>query len=74
MDEITGTERVREGILLRLMTETGETEVLFEFRDLIAMNVNALHLLQFPHKYLCDPRAMLIIRKPRGGRRPPEKG
>jgi hypothetical protein len=73
MDEITGTERVKEGIMLRLKTKTGEREVLFEFRDLIAMKVNVLHLLQFPHKYLCDPLAMIIIRKPRGSRKPPEK-
>ena len=71
MDEITGTERVKEGIMLRVMTETGEKEVLFEFRDLIAMKVNALHLLQYPHKYFCDPQAMIIIRKPRGSRKAP---
>lgn len=73
MDEITGTERVKEGIMLRVKTKTGEKEVLFEFRDLIAMKVNALHLLQSPHKYLCDPPAMIITRKPRGSRKPPEK-
>lgn len=74
MEEITGTERVKEGIVLRVKTKTGEKEVLFEFRDLIALKVNALHLLQVPHKYLCDPAAMIIIRKPRGRRNAPEKG
>mgnify|MGYP001228307696 CR=1 FL=1 len=71
MDEITGTERVKEGIVLRVKTKTGEEEVLFEFRDLIAMKVNALHVLQSPHKYLCDPAAMIIIRKPRKSRKAP---
>jgi len=69
MDEITGTDRMKDGIMLRVKTQTGEKDVLFEFRDLIAMKVNALHLLQYPNKYLYDPQAMIIVRKPRESRK-----
>ncbi len=65
MDEITGTERVEDGILLRVKTGSGERELVFTFRELIDSQVNALHLLQFPHKYLCDPETRVIVRKQR---------
>jgi hypothetical protein len=68
MDVISGTERVKKGILLRVKTPSGEKEVLFGFDELVAMEINALHLLQFPQKYLCDPRARVIRR--RHGNRP----
>lgn len=65
MDEIAGTERVAEGILLRVKTGSGESELVFTFRELIDSQVNALHLLQFPQKYLCDPEARVIVRRHR---------
>lgn len=42
MDEITGTDRMAEGILLRLKTGSGEPERVFSFRELIDMQVSAL--------------------------------
>ncbi len=65
MDEITGTERVAEGILLRVKTSEGERELVFSFPELIDRQVNALHLLQFPQKYLCDPENRTVMRKQR---------
>ena len=65
MDEIAGTERVAEGILLQVKTRSGERELVFTFKELIDSQVNALHLLQFPHKYLCDPEARVIVRRQR---------
>jgi hypothetical protein len=63
MDEITGTDRVAEGILLMVKTGSGERRGVFPFSELIDSQVNALHLLQFPHKYLCDPETRVIVRK-----------
>jgi len=68
MDVISGTERVKEGILLLVVTPAGKEEVIFGFGELVKMEINALHLLQFPQKYLCDPEARVIRR--RHGRRP----
>ena len=65
MDEIAGTERVAEGILLTVKTGSGDRELVFTFKELIDSQVNALHLLQFPQKYLCDPQARVILRKQR---------
>jgi hypothetical protein len=45
MDEIAGTERVAEGILLNVKTESGDRELVFTFKELIDSQVNALHLL-----------------------------
>lgn len=70
MDVISGSERVKEGILLRVETPSGVKEVLFGFGELVGMQINALHLLQFPQKYLCDPRTREIRR--RHGNRPGE--
>ena len=68
MDVISGAGRVKEGILLRVETPSGVKEVLFGFSELVEMKINALHLLQFPHKYLCDPLTRKIRR--RHGSRP----
>jgi hypothetical protein len=68
MDVISETSRVKEGILLRVETSSGKKEVVFGFEELVKMEINALHLLQFPQKYLCDPGARVIRR--RHGRRP----
>ena len=68
MDVISTAERVKEGILLRVETSSGENEVLFGFDELVGMEINALHLLQFPQKYLCDPGARVLRR--RHGSRP----
>jgi hypothetical protein len=57
MEVISVAERVKEGILLRVETSSGGKEVLFGFDELVEMEINALHLLQFPQKYLCDPLA-----------------
>jgi hypothetical protein len=65
MHDITGTERVAEGILLRIATPSGGREVAFGFDELIRMEINALHILQYPHKYLCDPDARIIRRRGR---------
>lgn len=70
MDVISAAERVKEGILLRIETSSGGKEVLFGFDELVEMDINALHLLQFPQKYLCDPLARIIRR--RHGNRPKE--
>jgi hypothetical protein len=71
MDEITSAERVAEGILLRVETQSGGREVTFGFDELIRTEINALHLLQFPQKYLCDSDTRIIRRRPRqqGGER-----
>jgi hypothetical protein len=68
MDVISGTERVKGGILLRVETSSGVKEVIFGFDELVGMKINALHLLQFPQKYLCDPMTRNIRR--RHGNRP----
>ena len=65
MDDIAGTERVAEGILLTVKTGSGDRELVFTFKELIDSQVNALHLLQFPQKYLCDPEARVIVRRQR---------
>jgi len=63
MEDIIGTERVEKGILLHVRTSNGIKDVLFEFRELIDMKVNALHLLQSPHKYLCIIESHRITRR-----------
>ena len=63
MDGIAGAERMKTGILLRVETPTGVKEVLFGFGELVEMKINALHLLQYPQKYLCDPGAREIRRR-----------
>ena len=67
MDIISGTERVKEGILLIVETPAGKEEVIFGFGELVKREINALHLLQFPQKYLCDPQAR-VIRRQHGNR------
>ncbi len=68
MDVISGTERVKTGILLIVETPAGKEEVIFGFGELVKMERKALHLLQFPQKYLCDPHVRVIRR--RHGNRP----
>jgi len=63
MADISGTDLVKKGILLRVKTSSGVADVMFEFAELIDMQVNALHLLQFPGKYQCDPDTRRIWRK-----------
>jgi hypothetical protein len=70
MDIISGTERVKTGILLIVETPAGKEEVIFGFGELMKMEINVVHLLQFPQKYLCDPQARVIRR--RHGHRPGE--
>ncbi len=65
MDEIIRAERVAEGILLTVKTKDGERDVVFGFSELIDREINALHLLQAPHKYLCDPEGRIIMRRHR---------
>jgi len=68
MDVISGAKRMKTGILLIVETPAGKEEVTFGFEELVKMEINALHLLQFPQKYFCDPRARVIRR--RHGNRP----
>jgi hypothetical protein len=67
MDEIVRAKRVAEGILLTVKTKDGEKDVIFGFSELIDREINALHLLQAPHKYLCDPKGRIIVRRHRKG-------
>jgi len=67
MDEIVRAERVAKGILLTVKTKDGERDLIFEFSELIDRGINALHLLQAPHKYLCDPEERIIMRRHRKG-------
>jgi hypothetical protein len=67
MDEIIRAERVPEGILITVKSRDGEKDVVFGFPDLIDMGINAFHLLQAPHKYLCDTGNRIISRKHRKG-------
>lgn len=63
MYEIVRTERVAEGISLVVITPGGKEELVFRFSELIDRGINAFHLLEAPHKYLCDPRTRSISRK-----------
>lgn len=63
MYEIVRTERVAEGISLVVMTPDGEKRLIFGFPELIDREINAFHLLEAPHKYLCDPGTRSISRK-----------
>jgi hypothetical protein len=67
MDEIIRTERVPEGILLTVKTGDEEKDLVFGFPELIDQEINALHLLVAPHKYLCDPEKRIITRRHRKG-------
>jgi hypothetical protein len=67
MNEISRAERVPEGIRLTVKTADGEENVIFGFSELIAKEINALHLLQAPHKYLFDPEERIITRRHRRG-------
>jgi hypothetical protein len=63
MHEIVRTERVAEGISLTVLTPDGEKRLVFGFPELIDRGINAFHLLEAPHKYLCDPETRSIARK-----------
>jgi hypothetical protein len=67
MEEIIRAERVADGILLAVKIPGGEKNVTFGFSELVDREINALHLLQVPHKYLCDPEARIIERRHRKG-------
>lgn len=59
------TEAIKENNGIRLRISSGES-VLFSFKDLIKMEINAFHLLQYPGKYAVDISEHRIIRKRHG--------
>ncbi len=63
MDEITGARRVPGGISIRVKKDGGQEEMTFPFKALIDQDINALHLLQAPHKYAFDPVRRAVMRK-----------
>lgn len=63
MQNIVGTKKIAEGILVIWGTGSGVKSDTFTFQELIDMKVNTLDLLDRPAAYQVDPKAHAIVPK-----------
>ncbi len=63
MENIVGTKKMPEGILVMWGAGSGVQSDTFTFQELIDMKVNTLDLLDRPAAYRVDPKAHAIVPK-----------
>jgi len=63
MENIVGTKKMAEGILVIWGEGSGVRSDTFTFQELIDMKVNTLDLLERPAAYQVDPAAHAVVPK-----------
>lgn len=61
MEEITGARKMANGVLVEYRRGSVSQTVGFIYEDLIAMEINALDLVEHPEDYEVDPEGKAIF-------------
>ncbi|WP_298667431.1 hypothetical protein [uncultured Methanofollis sp.] len=73
MDEITGANKMMNGVLVEYRRGGLSQIVGFTYEDLIAMEINVLDLIEHPRDYEVDPEGKAIFPCPSKCQRPPAR-
>lgn len=71
MEEITGAKKMMNGVLVEYRRGGVSLTLGFTYEDLIAMEINALDLIENPPDYEVDPEGKAIFPCPAKCQRPP---
>jgi len=63
MQNIVGTKKMQEGILVMWNEGSGVSSDTFSYQELIDMKVNTLDLLDRPAAYQVDPKSHAVVPK-----------
>jgi hypothetical protein len=66
MEEILRVNKDDIGIRVEYQKGSGEDRILFSFQELIDLQINISHLIQYPGKYQVDSENHRIVRKKHG--------